>query len=222
MVTSTQILLRVHYVLQYRNTPLQDLGVSPAQLLYGRQLRDHLPSFADALKIRQEWIQLAEDRERALAQRHLRSMETYNQHTRPLQDLKIGDHVLVQNQTGNQPTRWDKTGLVTEVLPHDQYLIRMDGSGRCTLRNRRYLRHCSPFMSDPREVVPTTPTSPILIEKETKMPSTLPQPDGYTPNHDNQDVQKAVSPARHSTPPPDTSATPVAIQNLPFRLAATD
>ena len=55
-----------------------------------------------------------------------------------------------------------------------------------------------------------------LSEKETKMPSTLPQPDGYTPNHDNQDVQKAVSPARHSTPPPDTSATPVAIQNLPF------
>ena len=75
-------------LLQYRNTPLQDLGVSPAQLLYGRQLRDHLNSFADALKIRQEWIQLAEDRELALAHRHLRSMETYNQHTRPLQDLK--------------------------------------------------------------------------------------------------------------------------------------
>ena len=133
-----------------------------------------------------------------------------------IQDLKIGDHVLVQNQTGNQPTRWDKTGLVTEVLPHDQYLIRMDGSGQCTLRNRRYLRHCSPFMSDPREIVPTTPTSPVPIEKETEKPSTLPQPDGYTPNHDNQDFQKAVSPATHSTPPPDTSATPVAIQNLPF------
>ena len=139
VVTSTQILLHVHYS-SIAIHLFRILGVSPAQLLYGRQLRDHLPYFTDALKIRQEWIQLAEDRERALAQRHLRSMETYNQHTRPLQDLKIGDHVLVQNQTGNQPTRWDKTGLVTEVLPHDQYLIRMDGSGRCTLRNRRYLR----------------------------------------------------------------------------------
>ena len=71
-------------------------------------------------------------------------------------------------------------------------------------------------MSDPREVVRTTPTSPVLIEKETNVPSTMPQPDGYTPNYENQDVQKAVSPATNSTPLPDTSATPVAIQNLPF------
>ena len=35
-----------------------------------------------------------------------------------------------------------------EVHPHDQYTIRMDGSGRCTTRNRRFLRSCLPFMSD--------------------------------------------------------------------------
>ena len=30
-------------ILQYRNTPDRDIGMSPAQLLYGRQLRDFLP-----------------------------------------------------------------------------------------------------------------------------------------------------------------------------------
>ena len=85
-----------------------------------------------------------------LDQRRSRSMETYNQHIRSLQDVKIGGHALVQNQTGNQPTRWDKTGLVTEVLPHDQDLIHMDGSGRSTLimaewseqASQRHEMHC--------------------------------------------------------------------------------
>ena len=30
-------------LLQYRNTPLQDLKLSPAQILYGRELRDCMP-----------------------------------------------------------------------------------------------------------------------------------------------------------------------------------
>ena len=31
-------------LLQYRNTPIQHLGLSPAQILFHRQLRDHLPN----------------------------------------------------------------------------------------------------------------------------------------------------------------------------------
>ena len=31
-------------ILTYRNTPSKDLGLSPAQMLYGRQLRDHIPA----------------------------------------------------------------------------------------------------------------------------------------------------------------------------------
>jgi hypothetical protein len=58
-------------LLQYRNTPLPGLGTSPAQLLYGRKLRDHIPTLPDVLRIRKEWVTSAEDRERALAKRHL-------------------------------------------------------------------------------------------------------------------------------------------------------
>ena len=41
-------------LLRYRNIPVQYLGASPAHLLYDRQPRDHLPSFAHTLKIRPE------------------------------------------------------------------------------------------------------------------------------------------------------------------------
>ena len=33
-------------------------------------------------------------------------------------------------QTGRHPTRWDKTGIVVEVLQYHQYGVRTDGSGR--------------------------------------------------------------------------------------------
>ena len=41
-------------LLQHRNTPLQGIGLSPAQILYGRNLKDCLPSQEDALLIRDE------------------------------------------------------------------------------------------------------------------------------------------------------------------------
>ena len=135
-------------LLQYRNTPIQDLNISPAQLLYGRTLRDHLPSMSEALRIRPEWSRLAEDRERALAKRHIMNMERYDEHTKTLPPLHKGDTVFLQNQSGPHPKRWDKTGLITEVRDHQQYVIRLHGTGRCTLRNRRFLRRCDPFCSD--------------------------------------------------------------------------
>ena len=44
----------------------------------------------------------------------------------------------------------DKTGVVVERLPHRQYKIRMDGSGRVSLRNRKFLKNILPVCSDPK------------------------------------------------------------------------
>ena len=64
-------------------------------------------------------------------------IEWYNQHTRNLPPLTIGDSVTIQSHVNR---RWDTTGKIVECLPDRQYTIRMDGSGRVTLRNRRFLR----------------------------------------------------------------------------------
>jgi len=64
----------------------------------------------------------------------------WTEHTRKKIPLKVGHQVLVQNLAGNHPLKWDRTGTVVVVLQNDQYKIRVDGSNRVTLRNRKHLR----------------------------------------------------------------------------------
>ena len=137
-------------LLQYRNTPLQGIELSPAQILYGRSLKDHMPTLDEALKIRKEWLLAADDRETALRKRHIKLIEKYNDTARELPELSVSDHVAVQNQSGNYPKRWDKTGKIVETLPYRQYKVKMDGSGRVTLRNRKFLRQIVPVCSTPK------------------------------------------------------------------------
>ena len=79
--------------------------------------------------------------------------------SRELNPLEIGDTVTLQNQRGNQPNRWNATGTIVERLPHRQYQVMIDGSRRCTLRNRRFLRKSSipPIIDDDEPVLPPPP-----------------------------------------------------------------
>ena len=52
-----------------------------------------------------------------------------------LRPLELQAHDLVQNQTGNSPRRWHRTGVVVGYnLPLDKYWVKMDGSQRVTER----------------------------------------------------------------------------------------
>ena len=57
----------------------------------------------------------------------------------------MGCTVRLQNQVGERKTGWDKTGVVVEVKPYQQYAVKVHGSGRLTLRNRRFLREVVPY-----------------------------------------------------------------------------
>ena len=81
--------------------------------------------------------------------------EALKEHYCPLAPLTIGDRCYIQNQAGNHPKRWDRSGLVVDVLSHDSYLVKVNGFGRLTQRNRRLLRKFVP-------VSPPTP-NPIPI-----------------------------------------------------------
>ena len=65
--------------------------------------------------------------------------------TKPLLPLRVGDHVLIQNQTGNHPKRWDKRGVIASCEGFDQYIVIVDGSRRLTKRNRKFLRRFEPY-----------------------------------------------------------------------------
>ena len=70
-----------------------------AELLSGRPLTDHMPK---SLRIRREWIELADRREMAHENRKQQA-DSYSQ--RELQLLTPGTTVSIQNQRGNHPRR---------------------------------------------------------------------------------------------------------------------
>ena len=90
------------------------------------------------------WRNAWASKEEALRMRITRSTECMNEHAKLLPQIKAGERCFVQNQTGNHPKKWDCTGTVIEQGQHNQYLIKIDGSGRLTKRNRQFIRTFKP------------------------------------------------------------------------------
>ena len=141
-------------LMNYRNTPCKDLNLSPAQIIFGRKLRDHLPILPGNFRPQQEWILSQNQRELALARRYEKQGERWARGTKTLQSLEVGDIVSVQNQAGPRAKKWDKTGVVVETKDHDQYRVKVDGSGQTTLRNRQFLRKLSRKEEEGQDVPP--------------------------------------------------------------------
>ena len=106
-------------MLQLRNMPDPDCNLSPAQIIFGRPLRDTL-SFVNQLEkfsnphISPLWRQAWAAKEEALRTRLACTTESLTTHFRPLCPLTIGERVFIQNQRGTHPTKWDRSGTVVE------------------------------------------------------------------------------------------------------------
>ncbi len=124
--------------------------MSPATCLFGRLVKDLIPILPGKYCPHATWKETLQLREEALRHRHLRHQEKCTEHTKALPPLQVGDHVRIQNQTGSHPLKWDRTGVVVEVRQFHQYLIKIDGSGRQTLRNRKFLRKFVPMSVSPK------------------------------------------------------------------------
>ena len=131
-------------ILQYRNTPDRETKLSPAMCVFGRPIKDLIPIQPGKYKPHNTWRESLDSREEALRNRHMTNHERWNEHTKSLPPLIVGDHVRIQNQTGNHPNKWDKTGVVIEVRQFHQYVVKVDGSGRISIRNRKFLRKYNP------------------------------------------------------------------------------
>ena len=126
----------------------------------GKRLRDALPMIPKNLMVMNNpavnpvWRDLWSKKESVIQDRYLKSIEDPPTEGSKLQPLKENDKVLIQNQTGKSPLRWEKTGTVVEILPYDQYIVKVSGSNRLTRRNRRFLRAYTPAATQERMIVP--------------------------------------------------------------------
>ena len=196
-------------ILQYRNTPDPDTKLSPASCVFGRPVKDFIPILPGRYKPHDTWRETLSAREEALRNRHMRAAEYWSEHTKRLPALFVGDCVRIQNQTGPQPNKWDKTGSVVEVRQFDQYVVRVDGSGRMTLRNRKFLRKYVP-------VIPRPPRHTIdkdLLRRNLAMGPHMP---AHTTSGGNVTPTDNTVPTTPTTPPltvadnePTSDVTPV-------------
>jgi hypothetical protein len=185
-------------LLIHRNTPDPATGVSPAQIIFGRQLRDHLPTPLNKFSLRSDWEKAAKLREECYMKRHYAKCEDLTSKSKALPKLIPGDLVYVQDQKGKTPTQWNKSGKVLEVFPHDSYLILIDGSYRTTRRNRKFLRKFTPHnMAHVPTPEPSYPVCPPVPEL------TLPNPTPPLPRWPSTSTSTPPAMETHHTMPPD-------------------
>jgi hypothetical protein len=158
-----------------RNTPKEG-GRSPAEMLYGKAMRDTLPTHPYTSKWRKAFRELDE----VAATTRGKKEAAYDAKAIPLGDLKPGEHVLVQD---TMTKRWTITGRVVEALPKRDYLIRQT-SGRIVRRNRVLLRKRhfvgSPTPHGVTATHPTPPIPPVVVAGPAATPP-VPAPTAEAP-----------------------------------------
>ena len=117
-------------LLEYRNTPIDDVG-SPAQLLMSRRLQSILPNTVDQLQ-----LQVVDPRTVAekLKEKQRRQKRYYDVGSRPLPPLQQGDRVRVQ-----VCDRWKEATVNTQLTTPRSYNLRTP-HGREIRRNRAHIR----------------------------------------------------------------------------------
>ncbi|KAK3790487.1 hypothetical protein RRG08_015956 [Elysia crispata] len=129
--------------------------------------------------------------------------------------MSIGDGCFVQNQTGISPKRWDRTGIVIDMGANDQYIVKINGSGRLTSRNRRFLRQFqlpawSNFFPSSEEETPIGQKRTSGNLRSTCCRQTLCQ------MHQIREARANWNPLSHPLRTPNTRALPEKVQKQEF------
>ena len=140
-------------ILLFRNTPCSPTERSPAEILFGRQLRDNLPVSRKLLRSLKPSLRF--DVESRRRESYKKSAKYGPKHELPL--LQPGIKVFVQNPATK---RWTSEGTIVSFGNNQrEYLVRMDSNDRILRRNRRFLRQqFAPTEAPPAQPVPPSST----------------------------------------------------------------
>ena len=204
----------VRALLMKRNTPDPDCKLSPAEVIFGRKIRDTLPYTGlqsspmvfENKGINPMWREAWSQKEEALRQRYMKQLEKLESGSRLLLPLRHGERVFVQNQAGRYGTKWDKSGTIVETHPNDQYTVKIDGSGRLSLRNRQFLRKITSHeLFGGPQPHPAPPSPPVWPETTESHPPPLSVPQPANPGNMTPPRQQHHSPQG----PPAPLSTPL-------------
>jgi hypothetical protein len=119
-------------LLELRNTP-RETGSSPAEIVFGHNLRSILPAHHSSYATRWKAASLERDRIAAAA---AKAKVYYDAHAHPLKPIKIGTEVRIQDE---KTKSWEKVGIIVAIGKFRSYRVKF-ASGSVLWRNRRFLR----------------------------------------------------------------------------------
>jgi len=137
-------------LLAWRNTPSEQLGPSPAQIMFGRRTRTHLPLTAELM--RGQYDATAHD---GLTAAKTRQAAYYDRGAQSRPPIPIGNTVRTRWNDGEE---WRK-GKIVDVLPYRSYNVQFE-DGSVLRRTSKHVR----FSREP----------PLVVRDETDTPSQVP------------------------------------------------
>ena len=187
-------------ILLYHNTPRQPSGYSPAQLLFGREIRDGLPTPIDHYK-----PALRAEVERRLRQVRLHQDPKLHRHELPV--LNPGQPVVIQSP---QTQRWTDRGIIIGFGQNNrEYVVEFRRNGKRYVRNRRFLKPDLQARFQAPAPEPTAETPKPNPERAGSQPEhgSSPERAGPPPEHGST-PERAGSPPRHVGPPAHVPVPP--------------
>lgn len=133
-------------LLEYCNTPIEGVGISPAQLLMGRRLKSKLPVSTTLLT--PEGQTPVQDKQ---LYKQMKQKIYYDRQTRLLPDLQTGENVRIQ-----RGETWQPAVVVNRHQQPRSFIVRTP-DGRVYRRNRKHLwktgeREFPPIPTDARNI----------------------------------------------------------------------
>ena len=117
-------------LMNYNNTPLCDIELSPSQLSQNRRMRTKIITTSNLLE-----PSLNENLVKKFKEKQLKSEFYYNRNVKERQDFKVGDFVWVQKQDYT----WVSGQIISKLKQPRSYEVRL-GNGTVLRRNSRFLR----------------------------------------------------------------------------------
>ena len=115
-------------VLNYRTTPLEGIGLSPAQILFGRSVRNRMPLQPEMTTTMNVRAKMTEKKEK--------QKFYYDQGTKELTKLRPGEKVIARKNN-----RWEPTTVKEHAKTPRSYLL--DGKFGVIRRNRVQIKPVS-------------------------------------------------------------------------------
>ena len=131
-------------LLCYANTKCRVLKKSPAEMAFGRTLKDFFPRHVSSLLPIPDNLMSGPVKD--VLQEKIRKAggQKWSEHTKVLQPLVAGQWVQLQNLRGNHPLKSDYSGVIVGKHNENSCAVKVNGTGKVTLRNRASLRKIPP------------------------------------------------------------------------------